>query len=106
MSLASEPEAVKKTRASGMPDRRQMRSASSIIGSLRYSVEVCITFAACSCTAAVTFGWLCPIIVVSTPPKKSRYRSPSAVKTALPSPWSIEIGSANIGFTNDGSDAR
>ena len=33
-----------------MPDRRQMRSASSIIGSLRYSVEVCITFAACSCT--------------------------------------------------------
>ena len=55
-----------------MPDAAHTISPNSIIGGDRYSVDVCITFAACACTAAVTSGWSWPIIVVSTPPKKSR----------------------------------
>ena len=72
VSLASVPEVVKNTRASGMPLMAAISSASSIIGSQRYSVEVCSTLAACSLMAAVTAGLLCPTMVVSTPPKKSR----------------------------------
>ena len=71
-SLASLPEGVKNTRASSMPETRATSSAKAIIGSLRYSVEVCITLAAWSCTAATTLGSAWPIMVVSTPPKKSR----------------------------------
>ena len=60
VSLASVPEVVKNTRASGMPDSAAISSASSIIGSDRYSVEVCITLAAWSCTAATTSGLAVP----------------------------------------------
>ena len=55
-----------------MPDTRATSSAKAIMGSLRYSVEVCITLAAWSWTAATTLGSAWPIMVVSTPPKKSR----------------------------------
>ena len=55
-----------------MPDTRATSSAKAIMGSLRYRVDVCITLAACSCTAATTLGSAWPIMVVSTPPKKSR----------------------------------
>jgi hypothetical protein len=72
VSLASLPEVVKKTRASAMPDSPAINSANSIMGSDRYSVEVCSTWSACTRRAAVTSGWAWPIIVVSTPPKKSR----------------------------------
>jgi len=71
-SVASVPEVVKNTLASGMPDRLAIISASSIIGSLRYIVDVCSRRSACCCTAAVTSGTLWPIIVVRIPPKKSR----------------------------------
>ena len=79
--MASLPDGVKNTRASSMPDTRATSSAKAIMGSLRYSVEVCITLAACSSTAATTLGSACPIMVVSTPPKKSRKRLPSTSHT-------------------------
>jgi hypothetical protein len=56
-SLASLPEGVKYTRASGMPEAAATISANSIIGSERYSVEVCMILAAWCCTAALTAGW-------------------------------------------------
>ena len=71
-SLASVPEVVKKTLASGIPDTAAISSASSTIGRLRYSVEVWRIFPACSATAAVTSGSACAVIVVRMPPKKSR----------------------------------
>ncbi len=94
MSFASEPEVVKHTRASGMPDFSAICSARSSIGGDRYNDDVCSVLAACSWIAAVTAGLLCPTMVVSTPPKKSRYFVPSTSHTQLPSPRSIEIGSA------------
>ncbi len=72
VSLASVPEVVKKTRASGMPDRAATRSASSIIGRLRYRVEEWMIRPACSATALVTSGRAWAVIVVRMPPKKSR----------------------------------
>jgi hypothetical protein len=42
-SLASVPELVKNTRASGMPEIRAIFSASSTCRRIRYSVEVCTT---------------------------------------------------------------
>ena len=43
VSLASVPELVKNTLASGMPDSRAIFSASSTWLRIRYSVEVCTT---------------------------------------------------------------
>ena len=72
MSLASEPDVVKQTRASGIPDFVAICSARSSIGGERYNDDVCSVLAACSWIAAVTSGLLCPTMVVRTPPKKSR----------------------------------
>ena len=72
MSFASLPEVVNSTRGSAMPETAATSSANEIISSFRYSVEVCITLAAWDCTASTTAGLACPIMVVSTPPKKSR----------------------------------
>ncbi len=71
-SLASVPDGVRKTLASGMPDSSAIRSASSTVCSLRYSVEEWRILPACSWTAAVTSGSACAVIVVRMPPKKSR----------------------------------
>ncbi len=72
-SLASVPELVKNTRASGMPDTRAIFSASSTWLRIRYSVEVCtMPVASCRSTAARISGMSYPIMLVSTPPKKSR----------------------------------
>ncbi len=49
---------------------------------------------ACSLTALVTSGSACAVMVVRMPPKKSRYRFPSASQTWRPSPWVISIGSS------------
>ncbi len=70
--MASVPEVVKKTLASGMPDSAAIRSASSTIGRMRYSVEVWRILPACSLTASVTSGTRGRSIVVRIPPKKSR----------------------------------
>ncbi len=72
MSLASVPEVVRKTFASGMPDTVAICSASSTIGVLRWSVELWMIRPAWSATAAVTSGTACAVIVVRMPPKKSR----------------------------------
>ena len=71
-SFASVPDVVKNTLASGMPESPASFSANSIIGALRYSVEVCSILPACSRTASTTSGTLWPLIVVRMPPKKSR----------------------------------
>ena len=53
-SLASLPELVKNTRASGMPDTRATFSASSTCCRIRYSVEVCTTpVLSCRVTASL-----------------------------------------------------
>jgi hypothetical protein len=55
--LASVPELVKKTLASGIPDSRAIFSASSICPRSRYEVEVCTTpVASCRSTASRTSG--------------------------------------------------
>ena len=64
-SLASVPELVKKTFASGMPDRSAIFSASSICDSIKYSVEVCSILSACALIAATTSGTLYPDMVVA-----------------------------------------
>jgi hypothetical protein len=91
--LASDPEGVKKTLASAMPDRPAIFSASSIIGRDRYSVEVCSSLPACSRMASTTSGTAWPLIVVRMPPKKSRYRLPAASQTWRPSPRTSSTGS-------------
>ena len=54
-SVASVPELVKNTRASGIPDSRAIFSASSICDRTRYSVEVCTTpVRSCRSTASRT----------------------------------------------------
>lgn len=94
VSLASVPEVVKKTRASGTPLSWATRSASSTIGRFRYSVEEWMIRPACSVTALVTSGRAWAVIVVRIPPKKSRYLVPSAPQTYRPSPWVISSGSS------------
>jgi len=55
VSLASEPEFVKKTLAFGMPDSFAIFSASSTWLRIRYSVDVCtIPVAICRSTASRT----------------------------------------------------
>jgi len=71
-SLASVPDVVTNTLASGMPERADSLSASSTSGRLRYSVDVCSIFPACSRSASTTSGTAWPEIVVRMPPKKSR----------------------------------
>jgi len=81
VSLASVPDAVKNTRASGIPETAATSSANRIMGSDKYKVDVCMALAAWSCTALTTSGLLWPIIVVKTPPNQSRYLSPSTPYT-------------------------
>jgi hypothetical protein len=57
-SLASLPELVKNTLASGMPDSSASRSASSTCRRIRYRVEVWTIRPACSRTASTTSGGL------------------------------------------------
>ncbi len=72
VSLASLPELTKKTLASGMPERAEIRSASSTIGLTRYSVDECSRRPAWVRMASTTSGTAWPVMVVRIPPKKSR----------------------------------
>jgi len=68
------------------------RSASRTIGSMRYSVEVCAILPACSRSASTSRSWACPEMVVTIPPKRSRYSLPSESQTVVPSPRTSSIG--------------
>ncbi len=72
VSLASLPELTKNTLASGMPDRAEIRSASSTMGRTRYRVEQCSMRPAWVRMASTTSGTAWPVMVVRMPPKKSR----------------------------------
>src|SRR5690606_16264934 len=102
VSLASVPELVKNTLASGMPDNSAIFSASSICGSMRYRVEVWTIFSACALIASTISGTLYPVIVVRIPPKKSRYVTPSASVTLLPLPSTREIGCSEYSASQSG----
>jgi hypothetical protein len=72
-SLASVPEEVKNTLASGTPDSAAIFSASSTCVRSRYSVEVCTTpRSTCSLIASRTSGTSYPSMLVRMPAKKSR----------------------------------
>ena len=92
MSLASVPEFAKNTLASGMPDISAIFSANSIWDSIRYSVELCSIRSAWSLIASTTRGTAWPAIVTRIPPKKSKYRLPSASVTCRPAPSTSEDG--------------
>jgi hypothetical protein len=48
------------------------RSASSTYGSEASSwKQVCVTRLSCAATAAITFGWQCPVLTTAIPPAKS-----------------------------------
>jgi hypothetical protein len=47
---------------------------------------------ACSLTASTISGTACPLIVVTMPPKKSRYSFPSESQTLKPSPRTSSMG--------------
>jgi hypothetical protein len=72
VSLASDPEAVKNTLASGIGESSAIRSASSTWARIRYTVEVWRSLPTCSWIASTISGTLWPEIVVRMPPKKSR----------------------------------
>jgi hypothetical protein len=91
-SLASAPELAKNTTLPGPSERSTSRCASATIGAVVNRFETCIRRAACSCTAATTAGWQCPVLQTPMPERKSRYSVPSASRSTQPSPDANSIG--------------
>lgn len=92
-SFASEPLPTKKTFLSPEMGASSMSfSASLTCFSIRYRVEEWKILSACSFTAPATSGIACPLMVVTIPPKKSRYSLPSESHTRKPSPRTSSIG--------------
>ena len=69
------------------------RSASSTMGRIRYRVEVWAIFSACSVRTWTSCSTTCPEIVVTIPPKKSRYSLPAPSHTRVPSARTSSMGS-------------
>src|SRR5208337_4917260 len=63
------------------------------MASVGKSVEVCCTRSICSLIFAVTFSFEWPTLMVTMPPRKSRYCFPSRSHTYCPLAWSITSGS-------------
>ena len=94
ISLASVPEFVKKLFSQPPGARRASFAATSTIGWVGKSVETCWSVSTCSWIARFTSGWQCPRPTVTIPPKKSRYRFPSASQTCFPCPRTMGSGSS------------
>jgi hypothetical protein len=93
-STASVPDPTKNALAgTSMGASPVRRSASSTMGRIRYSVELWAIFPACASSASTSFGTTCPEMVVTMPPKKSRYSRPAPSHTRDPSPRTSSIGS-------------
>ncbi len=86
-SLASVPVLQKKTWPP--PPWSWFRvTATSVAGWVAKKLEVCVSVATCSVTAAVTAGWACPRLVTARPHRKSRYRLPCRSQSSVPRPRS------------------
>jgi hypothetical protein len=83
-SFASAPEFAKYTTPPS--DRSLSRSARRTIGAFQYRLLTCMSRAACSCTAATTCGWQCPVLHTPIPARKSKYSTPSASTSTQPEP--------------------
>ena len=102
VSTASEPEQVKNTRAPGIGVRAAIRSSSASAGSLvkgskhEYVTNTCI----CRCTVSAISSRPCPMLHYHRLPSASTSSRPSLVHSSAPSPRTIEMKFARLGFEN------
>ncbi len=89
-SLASAPELVKNTPPPS--DEVASRSASCVIGAVKYRLPTCIRRPAWSCTAETTCGWQWPTLETEMPDRKSRYSLCSLSHRFVPRPRTNSTG--------------
>ena len=80
-SLASVPELVKKTLASGSPVSPASRVARATWAGVAKKLETWPSVEICPVTAASTVGCACPSALTAMPASRSRWRRPSASQT-------------------------
>ena len=92
-STASVPEPTKKALDGvGVGASSTSRSARRTMGSIRYSVEVCVIWSAWARRASTIDSTPWPEIVVTMPPNMSRYSLSSESHTVVPLPRTSSMG--------------